>query len=137
MSIIEILKIVGQGGFPVLFALLLIGLGWVAVKLGPQVFGAWTSMIGAINDLKTAMVTSIGDLKTTMVTAIGELSAKIAVNSAKIDAMQTTLEAMRKNAAETAEDVAALATGKHNAVSEAEAERVSKPGAYSSTERRR
>ena len=93
-------------------------------------------MISAINDLKTAMVTSIAVLKTTIVT---ELSSKIAAQSAKIDSMERTLEAMRKNAAETAEDVALLTgTGKHAPVSNEDAERVlPKPSTYNLTDRDR
>jgi hypothetical protein len=135
MSIVEVLKIVGQGGFPVLFALMLMGLAWIAAKLGPQVLGAWTGLIAAINDLKTAMVTSVSDLKTTIVT---ELSSKIAAQSAKIDSMERTLEAMRKNAADTAEDIAVLATGKHQASSGEDPERViPKPGTYNVSDRDR
>ena len=123
MSFIEIAKLVGQGGFPVLFAFLLMGLGWMGVKLGPQMFGAWTSMINAINELKTAFVT-----------AIGEQNARIAALTAKLDAVQGTLEAMRQQDVATA---VAAATGSHSAVSNDEAERLSKPGQYTMTDRDR
>lgn len=125
MSFIEIAKLVGQGGFPVLFAFLLMGLGWMGVKLGPQMFGAWTSMINAINELKTAFVT-----------AIGEQNARIVALTAKLDAVQVTLEAMRQQDVAAAVATAA-ATGSHSAVSNDEAERLSKPGQYNLTDRDR
>jgi len=128
MSVVEILKLVGQGGFPVLFALLLMGLGWMGVKLGPQVFGAWTSMITAINELKTAIVT-----------AIGEQNARIAALTAKLESMQNTLEAMRAQdvtATANAAAAAAVATGSHSVVT-GEDDRPSKPGQYNLTDRER
>jgi len=130
VSVVEILKLVGQGGFPVLFALLLMGLGWMGVKLGPQVFGAWTSMITAINELKTAMVT-----------AIGEQNTRIAALTAKLDSVERALEAMRQQdvntAVTTAAAVAAAASGAHGALSSEDAERIAKPpGQYTYTEQR-
>jgi cobalamin-dependent methionine synthase I len=125
MSFVEIAKLIGQGGFPVLFAFLLMGLGWMGVKLGPQVLGAWTSMITAINELKMSIVAYNV-----------EQNARNAALTAKLDSMERTLEAMRQQ--DVAAAVAsAAATGSHSTVSNDEAERLSKPGQYNLTDRDR
>jgi hypothetical protein len=126
MSVLEVLKLVGQGGFPVLFALLLMGLGWMGVKLGPQVLTAWSNMISAINELKTALVSSIG-----------EQNVRIAALTTKLDSVERTLEAMRQQDVNTALAAAAATTGAHGTVSSEEAERLVKPaGQYTFTEQR-
>lgn len=100
MSFVEILKLVGQGGFPVLFALLLLGLGYLVIKLGPSFLSAWNTQTNEISSLK-----------------------------AKVDSMQAILLAMQANDVNTAKDVAVIkadATGNHSAVSSDDADRATR-----------
>jgi len=105
MSVVEVLKLVGQGGFPVLFALLILGLGYLVVKLGPQFLSAWNGQNAAISALASA----------------------VAANTAKLESIQVTLEAMRRRADSMAEDMAenrAANTGSHPNITVEEAGRV-------------
>ena len=98
---LEILKVVGQGGFPVLFALMLIGIFWLVKAFGPQVLVAWYKRIESEDARNVAIVAALGRLE------------------AKLDAVLKQ--------SELAEDVAeikgALGTGGHAAVSSDDAAR--------------